>query len=496
LVTGISALLHDSAKRFPRQPALTAGEQDLSYCELVMSVEQLAERLARDVAVGQRVAIVAPNVPALVVALFAVWHVGGVAVPINARNREYELRRVLRDADAVAVVSVASFQGFSFAELLPRLLPDLPLLRRWYVVDASGTLQPVLDGAGGVNALGECEPLDPDIGLILYTSGTTGLPRGALITHQSEVAGAFGLDDVLASGPRDVCVFAVPISHAFGMTCLLGCIASGGRAVLINSTFSLDPLLRAVQEHDATVLHGSPALWTLLLKSSSRPLASLRTGFVAGGACPPVVLEELDEAGLRVLNLYGMTELGAVAACRAEDAAHVRHTTVGRALPDYQVRVVGGEVRVAGPYVTPGYYRQPDQTAAAFDDGWFRTGDLGWLDEDANLTITGRAKDVVHVGGLSVFPAEVEGFLLTHADVERAAVLGVPHPTMGETLVAFVVPRRGANLTPAALIQFARPRIAGYKLPYSIHLVTEIPTLPTGKADRSALLDLLQQGER
>jgi acyl-CoA synthetase (AMP-forming)/AMP-acid ligase II len=150
-------------------------------------------------------------------------------------------------------------------------------------------------------------------------------------------------------------------------------------------------------------------------------------------------------------------------------------------------------VQVSGPYVTPGYYRRPQETAAAFDGGWFRTGDLGSLDADGNLCLSGRAKDVIQVAGLNVFPAEVEGLLLTHPDVLQAAVIGCPHPVMGETLRAFVVARPGSDFTPRDLLQWARPRIAGYKIPYAIQMLDELPVLSTGKPDRATLVRMVKE---
>jgi acyl-CoA synthetase (AMP-forming)/AMP-acid ligase II len=202
------------------------------------------------------------------------------------------------------------------------------------------------------------------------------------------------------------------------------------------------------------------------------------------------VLERLDDAGPTILNLFGMTELGPAIACALDDPPERRHATVGRPLPGFEVRVAGEELQLRGPYVTPGYLNRPDETARAFDDGWFRTGDLGNVDEDGYVRIAGREKDVVNVGGFNVFPAEVEAFLLTHPDVAQAVVVGVPHSRMGEALAAFVVARRGAELQPSALIRFARPRIAGYKLPYAITVVDELPLLPSGKPDRAALAEV------
>jgi acyl-CoA synthetase (AMP-forming)/AMP-acid ligase II len=185
-----------------------------------------------------------------------------------------------------------------------------------------------------------------------------------------------------------------------------------------------------------------------------------------------------------------MTEIGAASCCRLDDPAEIRYHTVGHALPDYEFRVAGGgEIEVSGPQVTRGYYRQPEQTEESFRDGWFRTGDLGTIDDGGRLRISGRAKEVVHVAGLSVFPAEVEGFLLTHPDIEQAVVVGVPHETMGEVLEAFIVIRSESTLTPPQILQFARPRIAGYKLPYAIHIVPDIPQLPSGKPDRLAIAE-------
>jgi acyl-CoA synthetase (AMP-forming)/AMP-acid ligase II len=243
-----------------------------------------------------------------------------------------------------------------------------------------------------------------------------------------------------------------------------------------------------VQERQATALHGAPALFTALLKARPEGVPNVRTGIVGGAPCPSEVLERLDEAGMTVLNVFGMTEIGAATGCRQDDPADLRHTTSGRALPGFELRVAGDEeLLVRGPYVTAGYYGQAEVTDAAFEDGWFRTGDLASIDARGYLTIQGRAKELVHVGGFNVFPTEVEGFLLTHPDVAQAAAVGVRHERMGEVLEAFVVPRDGAKLEPADLLRYARPRIAGYKLPYSINVVEGLPLLASGKPDRGAL---------
>jgi acyl-CoA synthetase (AMP-forming)/AMP-acid ligase II len=490
----LRTLLHDSASRHAARPALSYRGATLTYAGLERAADRLARRLeSSGVRPGQRVAIVTPNQPCLVIAFLAVWRIGAVAVPLNARWREFDLGRALADAEPSALLCVRGYLGYSFVGLLPGLLPSLPSVRRCIVLDAWGEVEEELPGEGRE----EAEPLDAATALILYTSGSTGTPKGALISGASEVNGALAMNEALGGDAEDRVVFVVPISHAFGLTCLLAALAAGARAVLVDSTTTLEPTLEAVAAERATVLHGSPGLFTGLLKAAPDRLRGLRTGFVAGAPPSGSMLEEFDRLGVRVLNLYGMTELGAVACVRPADPPAVRYATAGRALPGFRLRIADdGEVQAAGPFVTAGYFRRAEQSAAAFDGEWFRTGDLGALDADGNLTILGRAKDVVKVSGLNVLPAEVEGLLLTHPDVLEAAVVGVPHPLTGEALHAFVVARPGAHVVPATLLQFARARIAGYKLPYAIDMVAELAILPTGKIDRLALKRSLQETAR
>ena len=370
------------------------------------------------------------------------------------------------------------------------------------------------------------EPLHPEVAAIMYTSGTTGEPKGALMSHPLGVAEGQQLAELLGEDAQGPCVLVVPGSHAFGLACLLCCLAAGGEAVLVDSTTSLQPLVQAVQRHEARVLHGSPALFARLLKTTAK--LPLKSGFTAGSSCPPKVLEELDRRETRILNVYGMTEIGAASSCRPEDPPAVRHHTVGRPLPGYEFRVVGagagasalggtdargdgigdgegavsgddeaplGAIEVRGPYVTAGYHGRPREQDEAFDGEWFRTGDLGGIDAAGNLTIAGRAKEVVHVGGFNVFPAEVESFLLTHPGIGQASVIGVPHAAMGETLHAFVVPSAEATLAGRDVVSFARAGIAGYKVPYGVSVLRELPLLASGKPDRRELASSLQAHE-
>lgn len=496
-----------------QRPALAHADVELTYRQLHAAVDRLAARLGERS--GERVAVIAPNVPALVVALFAAWRAGAAVVPLSSRLRSFELRRVFADAQPSAAISLASHGGFSLAQELGALGELIPTLATGIVVDELGEVHEVLEWPAGETA----RPLQPDVAAIMYTSGTTGEPRGALMSHALGVAEGHTLAALLGDGALTPCVLVVPGSHAFGLACLLCCLAAGGEAVMVDSTTSLQSLVQAVRRHEARVLHGTPALFARLLKATDE--LPVQGGFTAGSSCPPEVLEELDRRGARVLNVYGMTEIGAASGCRPDDPPEVRYRTVGRPLPGYELRVVRagggdrtdegdgvlgegegsrgeedglgdggealGEIEVRGPYVTVGYHGRPREHDAAFDGEWFRTGDLGWIDAGGNLSIAGRAKEVVHVGGFNVFPAEVESFLLTHPHVGQASVIGVPHAAMGETLHAFVVPAPGGELVGGDVVRFARAGIAGYKVPYGVSVVPELPLLASGKPDRREL---------
>jgi long-chain acyl-CoA synthetase len=488
---GIGSLLADAAEQHPERPALFFGADELSYGDLDAAVDRLAAAIAEAAGAaslpGARIAVLAANEPALVIALFAVWRLGAAAVPLSARLRERELSAILADSEATLLVAAREGFGFSFEQLLPRLQPQLPNLRACLFLTASGEPTARLPPAGNPP---EPKRLAADVAAILYTSGTTGTPKGVLVTHARELYGARELAQALELSADDTVAFVIALVHAFGLSCLLAAIHAGAAAALVESTLSARPLLVAVERRRVSVLHGPPVLFGGVLKSKPGGLPSVRTGFVAGASSPPELVERLDAVGMRILNLYGLTETGAVAACRSNDEPDVRYRTVGRPLPGIEARVSASEsalreLQVRGGHVVPRYLR-PAAGEGSVVDGWFRTGDLAELD-GGTIRIVGRSKELVHVGGFNVFPSEVEAVLLAHPDVVQAAVVGVPDERMGEALHAFVVARPGRKLDQAALLRFARPRIAGYKLPYAIQIVSELPMLASGKPDRVAL---------
>jgi long-chain acyl-CoA synthetase len=491
----IAALLERPAREHPERAALVHGVRTISFGELAAASERLASALG--LSPGERLVVVAPNVPALAVGLLAAWRSGAVAVPLSSRLRGFELRRVFADVEPAAAVCAGGGTapgGFDVAAEIESLAPRTPTLAAHAVLDELGeVLHRSRSGAR------EPAPSPPGLAAVLYTSGTTGEPRGAVIPHEMAVAMARNLAGALGEDAGATYGMVVPASHAFGLGCLLSGLGAGATAVLFEASASIDPLVRALRARRAPVLHGSPALFARVLRTGLE--LPTRSGFVAGSPCPPAILRTLDERGVRLLNLYGMTEIGATACCRPGDPPETRHTTVGRPLDGYELRIAReppsarsggeqqapGEVQVRSRYLPHGYHGRAWGEEELTGDGWFRTGDLGHLDGAGNLTIAGRAKEVVNVGGFNVFPAEVESFLLTHPAIEQAAVVGVAHPAMGEALQAFVVAAPGETLEPRDVVRFAREGIAGYKLPYVVKVLETLPLLASGKPDRRAL---------
>jgi acyl-CoA synthetase (AMP-forming)/AMP-acid ligase II len=469
--------------------ALAYEDAVFTYRELNSRVGRLAARVRANP--GERIVIVAPNVPGLVVALFAVWKLGAVAVPLSARLRSFELERVFAAVKPTAAVSVAAHGRFDLAGEMLRLQANTPTLAQRLIIDPLGN---VIDQT---STPGEpVEPLDETVAAILYTSGTTGEPKGVLVLHAQLRAQSEVLPPVLGNYASEPCGLTAPATHSFGLGCMLCTLAARGTLILAEVSASAGPLVNALRDIQARVLYGSPALFSGLLDAV--PDLPLRRGLTGGSLCPQSVFERWDERRLRLLTLYGMTESGGACCPRSEDPPDVRYRTAGHPLEGYEIRVAPheygsaelGEIQVRSPYISSRYFSRAWTSNETPGDGWFRTGDLGSIDTSGNVSVMGRTKEVIHVGGFNVFPAEVELYLVTHPHIAQAAVIGVPHSVMGEVPQAFVVLDGDVELKPSDVVRFAREGIAGYKVPYGVRILDEMPTLPSGKLDRRRLREL------
>ena len=490
--------------------ALVAGDAVVTYGQLRSDVAQLRGGLAASgVGVGDRVALVLPNGLPFVVAYLAVLGVGAVAVPLNPLSPATELQRELAIVRPKVVVtdSVAA----SAVAGVDREAAGIEV-----VVDASGgskgptdtvALAALHDPSGGApDAVPIVERAADDLAALVFTSGTAGAPRAAMLSHGNLLANIEQLRTAdPALGPGDVSLGVVPPFHIYGLNVVLGVsLATGGSVVLLDR-FDPVEVLSAIRQHEVTVAVGAPTMWAdLAAASNAAPDAVGCVRLAASGAAPlsaEVRDAVRDTLGLDLIQGYGLTEAGpAVTSGLGIDAPPA---SVGRPLPGVSVRLVDpaagddvlvddpGEVWVQGPNVFLGYWDDPEATATALTpDRWLRTGDVAIVDDDGFVHLVDRAKDLIIVSGFNVFPAEVEEVLAAHPAVKEAAVVGHPDPRTGESITAYVVPVTGQAIDTEALLTHCAHHLARYKYPASATSIEVVPTLPhnlTGKILRRAL---------
>jgi acyl-CoA synthetase (AMP-forming)/AMP-acid ligase II len=459
---------------------------------------------------GDRVAVAAPNGIEWLGVLFGAARLGAVVVTLSTRYRERELDVMLNDSGAKVLVCPAQVPGFDLAGFLDGFRPRIPTVEHVVFVGGAGSpggrtfdelaaADPAVDEPRGVGVTGA----DPAV--ILYTSGTTGTPKGAVLTHAGLLASARAQADHFASGPTTRSVSSMPLNHVGGLTCsLLSLLVAGGCWIML-PTFSPAATLAAVAGHGATDLSGVPTMWVLMLDHlAAEPvdLSSVRRAVVGGSALDPDLGRRILEAvpGARLTNLYGLSETsGAVIVSAAEDDLPTVTRSIGVPIGDVAVRVVAadgtelpagavGELHVRTASAAAGYWRRPEASADTFlPGGWVATGDVVEVDPDGHVVLRGRVKEMWIQGGYNVYPAEVEAVLTLHPDVTVAAGIGIPDAVLGEVGKYFVIPRPGAVPDVGELSAWCAARLASYKVPRQIVLVDDLPLTPAGKVAKAAL---------
>ncbi len=520
----VPRLVRAAAERYGPSEAVAEGRTRLTYAQLGERAERAAAAcIAAGVEPGDRVAVWAPNTGDWITAALGAVTAGAVLVPVNTRFKGAETAHVLRRTRARLLFVTGTFLGTSYVASLRRAagegtgdgpLPGLPHLERavvlsgdaptgflaWQDFLAAGEAVPREAVRSRADAIRPDDPSD-----IVFTSGTTGRPKGAVITH-AQTLRAYGVWSALAGlAPGDRYLIVNPFFHTFGYKAgILACLLRGA-TMIPQPVFGVSTALANIAAERVTVLPGPPALHQQLLDDPGRArydLGSLRLVVTGAAVVPLTLVERLgSELGVAtVLTAYGLSESsGIVTMCRRGDPPEVVAATSGRAVPDTEVRVVdtegrivppgtAGEVLVRGYHVMTGYFEDPRATAEVLtEDGWLRTGDVGVLDGDGNLRITDRLKDMFIVGGFNAYPAEIEHLLARHPDVAEVAVVGIPDARLGEVGKAYAVRRPRSALTADELIAWARREMANYKVPREVAFVPALPRNASGKIVKGAL---------
>ncbi|WP_027366203.1 AMP-binding protein [Desulfotruncus alcoholivorax] len=530
----IGDLLDRSAGRYPQNEAVVYPEKNIRYTyrQFQHECNKVAKGLmALGIKRGEHIAILAPNIQEWVITQFASAKMGAVLVTVNTNYKLFELEYLLRHSDATTLIFSSGVKDSNYLDMVYELCPELknsmpgrlnskklPMLRN--LVYIGDDPRPGLFSWDEMVTLGEGisdqeltarqASLDPgDVVNMQYTSGTTGFPKGVMLTHNNLVGNAVSIGQCMNFSPDDRLCIPVPLFHCFG--CVLGtltCVTSTATMVMMES-FNPLKVLEAVEQERCTALHGVPTMFITELEVLERQpfdTSSLRTGIMAGAPCPIEVMKAVvEKMNMReIVITYGQTEAApGITMTRVDDPLEVRVSTVGKALEGIEVKVVDpvdgselppgsqGEVCARGYNVMKGYYKMPEATAAAIDrDGWLHTGDLGIMDESGYLRITGRIKDMIIRGGENIYPREVEEFLYTHPMVKDVQVVGVPSKKYGEEVMAFIQLKEGAEVTEEEIKKYCAGKIARYKIPSYIKFVSAYPTTANGKVQKFKLREM------
>jgi fatty-acyl-CoA synthase len=528
----VGAILRATAKRYPDHDAVVFPGLGLrwSWAELDRRVDSAASALiALGVGPGEHVGIWSMNCPEWVVTQFAVGRIGSVLVNINPAYRLHELEEALRMADVATLIVGCSFKSSNFVAMVESLCPEvvgthagrwraerLPALRRLVAIEdhpGPGWLPwtDLEEGTISAEALAARESArgPGDIYNIQFTSGTTGLPKGAMLTHRNVLLNAYYIGQRVRYSTEDRVCVPVPFYHCFG--CVLGtlvCAVYGSAIVVPAPSFDPGVTLAAIEAERCTSIYGVPTMFVAELDHPdfpSRDLKSLRTGIMAGSPCPlPLMKKVIETMGASEITIgYGLTEASPIITqTSVDDPVEVRVSAVGRPLPGLEVKLVvpgtpqevlpgeAGELCVRGHGVMAGYYKAPEATGRVLStDGWLHSGDLARRRDDGNFRIVGRSKELIIRGGENIYPPEVEEYLHHHPAIAEVAIVGLPDPTFGEVVSAWIVPRPGASLTADEVREFCRGQIAHYKIPHYVAIVDHLPKTVTGKIRKHVLRD-------
>ena len=516
----LASYLDHQARLIPDRLAFVCRPATLTYGELAARVNQTAGALqSLGLGPGDHVALSCPNTPHFPMAYYAILKIGAVVVPINVLFKPREIAEMLRDSDAKAILVFEGTPELPMAAMARAACDEAPTCRDLIVMTIDPAAASPIAGARTLGQIARDHPASvptaptaPDeTAVILYTSGTTGRPRGAELTHLNMTLNAIASRDMLmpvldpGGDAVNVTLITLPLFHSTGQSAQMNAGVVGGWTSVLLPRFDPVAVLRAFEAEHVSCWVGVPTMFWALLQCArkegldvKRLAASLRCTVSGGAPMPQAVLEEFERTfGVRVLEGYGLSETSPVA-CFNQIQRPSKPGTVGLPVASCEIAVVDdqdrplpvgerGEVVIRGHNVMKGYYKRPDETAETLRHGWLHTGDVGVLDADGYLSIVDRKKDLILRGGMNVYPREIEDVLMTHPAVSLAAVVGVPDERLGEEIKAFIVLRPGASLAADDLIAWSRERMAAFKYPRTVEFRDALPLGPTGKVFKRGL---------
>jgi long-chain acyl-CoA synthetase len=509
-VLNLAVMLEDSARHVPDREAVVLGDTRLSYAAVDAAAAQVAGLLvARGIRAGDKVALTCPNLPYFPIVYYGILKAGAVVVPLNVLLKHREIAYHLNDSDARAYFCFEGTADIPMGREGWSAFADAPSCAHFFLVttdpgagspvEGAQTLGAALSGQPTTFETVATEATDPAV--ILYTSGTTGHPKGAELSHANMVLNALTNHRLFGSVVErpDTHLVALPLFHSFGQTVQLNAGFGVGATLVLLPRFEPAAALRLMHEERVSFFAGVPTMYWALLGALDESVdveaiaGNLRIAVAGGSSLPVEILREVRRRfGVQILEGYGLSETSPVATFNQRDQAP-RPGSIGTPIWGVEVKLVDpewkpvdaadtiGEIAVRGHNVMTGYYRRPEATAEVMRDGWFRTGDLARRDDDGFYYIVDRAKDMIIRGGFNVYPREVEEVLITHAGVSLAAVVGVPHERHGEEIKAYVIRAEGATVTEGELVEWCKAEMAAYKYPRIVEFRDQLPMTATGK---------------
>ncbi|MDI6604507.1 MAG: AMP-binding protein [Thermoanaerobacteraceae bacterium] len=521
------------ASKYPEQEALVvSGKVKFSYKDLRNITNRFAKGLLKiGINKGDHVAIWATNIPEWIIALFATAKIGAPLVPMNTQYTEREVEYILKQSDAKAVILMDGFKDINYVETIYKLIPELkknqdkkfhsdrlPYLKS--VINIGRNIYPgmynfeEIMGMGSVindnelykiqDSLNSQEVID-----MQYTSGTTGFPKGVMLTHYGVLNNGDAIASRMKFTIKDKLCITVPLFHCFGYTlAVMACLSKASTMVLVDH-FNPVVVMDVLDREKCTAVHGVPTMFISMLNHpdfEKYDFSNLRTGIMAGSVCPLNIMKAVvDKMNMReITSVYGLTEASpGITQTSVDNPLEDRVSTVGYVLPEIKMKVVNpdtgeevpngvyGEIMAKGYNIMKGYYKMEDETRKAIEaDGWLHTGDLGMIDKKGYLRITGRLKDIIIRGGENISPSEIEEYLYHHPDVKDVQVVGVPDEKYGEEIMAYIIPKEGSMIKEDDILAFARQGLARFKVPRYVRIIDKFPTTTSGKIQKYKLREM------